>query len=187
MKSNDCIKGDELKYLNSEINIVSPILFCRSVLNYIFLLKSGILNLPVFVKNYLSQMLLFISKIFLIFIMLSVIFKYVLTEIIVLKNVFSETIYLAHSSIIVDIKKIREEKKLKLLLFGFISNPAIFYKLSQISEDKNDFKSAVEFMELAIGLLDVNNGDSILKQDYVFRLKKLIKLSEEKNKSTLQN
>ncbi len=72
-------------------------------------------------------------------------------------------------------KQFRNEQA-RIQLTGLLTtNPYVFWRVSEIMEQKGDIERAIEQMQLAIGLFELHPSDKEAKQRYAARLKELQK------------
>lgn len=69
-------------------------------------------------------------------------------------------------------KNLKDERT-KLYVLSFVQNPAALQKTSEIAEREGKIESAIRDMELAIGLLEMNNADKAVIKRYYDRVAKL--------------
>ena len=72
------------------------------------------------------------------------------------------------------LRRIFQDEKTKVRLKGlFTSNPAVHYRVSLIDEREGRLASAIEEIELAIGLLELHSSDKAVRERYTTRLQEL--------------
>lgn len=72
-------------------------------------------------------------------------------------------------------KQFRNEQA-RIQLTGLLTtNPYVYWRVSEIMEQKGDIERAIEQMQLAIGLFELHPSDKEARQRYAARLKKLQK------------
>lgn len=66
----------------------------------------------------------------------------------------------------------------RIVLTGFlVGNPAVYWKLSEMQEQKYEYERAQENMELALGLLEMHGADQEVRRRYGARLEHLRELT----------
>lgn len=83
------------------------------------------------------------------------------------------TVAISIGILVSSIPKIPETEQNKLIWIGFIQNPNVLWKLSILEEQKGNFKKAINYMELAIGLMEMNGASEKYLNKYEQRLKLL--------------
>lgn len=74
-------------------------------------------------------------------------------------------------------KQFRNEQA-RIQLTGLLTtNPYVYWRVSEIMEQKGDIERAIEQMQLAIGLFELHPSDKEARQRYAARLKELQKKS----------
>lgn len=72
-------------------------------------------------------------------------------------------------------KQFRNEQA-RIQLTGLLTtNPYVYWRVSEIMEQKGDIERAIEQMQLAIGLFELHPSDKEARQRYAARLKELQK------------
>jgi hypothetical protein len=84
------------------------------------------------------------------------------------------------------IRKALQEERARVRLRGlFTHNPAVHYRISLIEEKEGRLATAIDEIELAIGLLELHSSDRAAKDRYAARLQDLKrKLAAETAKNT---
>lgn len=78
-----------------------------------------------------------------------------------------------HKELAYKVKNAAKDEKTRVLLLSFVQNPAALQKASEIDEANNRLDSAIMEMELALGLLEMNNASTTLIEKYRTRLNQL--------------
>ena len=69
--------------------------------------------------------------------------------------------------------KIPETERNKLIMMSFIQNPYVLSSLATMEEEKGNFKKAADFLEAAIGLMEMHGASEKSLKKYQDRLDKL--------------
>ena len=69
--------------------------------------------------------------------------------------------------------KIPETERNKLIMMSFIQNPYVLSSLATMEEEKGNFKKAADFLEAAIGLMEMHGASEKSLKKYQGRLDKL--------------
>lgn len=72
-----------------------------------------------------------------------------------------------------ELPKIPETEQNKLLLLSFINNPYVLWRLSELQEEKSKKDNAIQYMEAALGLMEMHNASEKSQQKYRDRLERL--------------
>ncbi len=67
-----------------------------------------------------------------------------------------------------------KKEKDKILLISFIQNPAALYRISELEEKEGKLESAITWLEMGIGLLEMHTASPLVISRYSDRLKRLI-------------
>ncbi len=75
--------------------------------------------------------------------------------------------------------KALETEKNKLIAIGFVQNPRVLWKMSEMEESEQKFNRAIRDMEIAMGLLEMHGANPAVVRVYQERLDSLISKSNE--------